>query len=268
VVLICHAESILNRRGVARWLSSFADLVGIVVIEETSRHWRTRLGREWKRVGGFRLIDVAAFRLYYGLVSARADGEWLKAEVEALEARYPTPATPPEVLRTADPNSDAVHAFLGRLKPDFAVARCKRLLAERIFSAPRHGTFVLHPGVCPEYRNAHGAFWALARGDLANVGLTLLRVDRGVDTGPVYGYFSYRFDERRDSHIVIMSKLLLENLDAIRDRVLAVMDGTATPLDTRNRASAVWGQPWLSSYLRWKRQAKRRRDASTNTRVS
>ena len=70
------------------------------------------------------------------------------------------------------------------------VARCKRILKERIFAVPRPGTYVLHPGICPEYRNAHGAFWALARRDLDKVGLTLLRIDKGVDTGPVYGYFT------------------------------------------------------------------------------
>ena len=30
---------------------------------------------------------------------------------------------------------------------------------------------------------------AMANGDLDNVGMTLLRIDRGVDTGPVFGYF-------------------------------------------------------------------------------
>ena len=34
IVLICHAESRLNRDGIARWLASFTDLVGIVLIEE------------------------------------------------------------------------------------------------------------------------------------------------------------------------------------------------------------------------------------------
>jgi len=46
--------------------------------------------------------------------------------------------------------------------------------------AARSAAFVLHPGICPEYRNAHGCFWALVNRDLARVGVTLLRADRGV----------------------------------------------------------------------------------------
>jgi methionyl-tRNA formyltransferase len=119
------------------------------------------------------------------------------------------------------------------------------------------GCFVLHPGICPEYRNAHGCFWALAQRDLDRVGMTLLKVDTGVDTGPVYGYYRYSFDERQESYVVIQYRVVMENLDAIATRLKDIEAGTAKPLDTSNRASAAWGQPWLTRYLRWQREAMR-----------
>jgi methionyl-tRNA formyltransferase len=239
----------------------------MVVIEETGVHTKTRVRYEVKRIGWLRFLDVLAFRLYYGLRLDRADSAWMTAQLDALDRRFgPLPATM-EVLRTDDPSSPEVAQFLQRLAPDFMLARCKRILKERVFAVPRHGTFVMHPGVCPEYRNAHGAFWALANDDLANVGLTLIRIDKGVDTGPVYGYYTCDFDEVRESHIVIMTRLALDNLDAIRDKLLDVMAGRAATIDTTGRASGVWGQPWLTRYLRWKRQAKRRRDARAVARV-
>ena len=127
-----------------------------------------------------------------------------------------------------------------------------------MFQVPSHGTYVLHPGVCPEYRNAHGCFWALASGDLERVGLTLLRIDAGVDTGPIYGYFTYRFDERQESHVRIQQRVLTENLDAIRDRLLEAVAGRAERIDTSGRTSAVWGQPWMTAFARWKWAARRR----------
>jgi methionyl-tRNA formyltransferase len=185
-----------------------------------------------------------------------------------LASRYPDVPATTKVLRTSDPNSRDAEEFLRGLAPDLAVARCKRLLKERIFTIPRQGTFVLHPGICPEYRNAHGAFWALARRDLGRVGLTLLKIDTGVDTGPVYGYYSYDFDEIRESHLVIMTRVVLDNLDVIRDKLLEIHAGTAKPIDTAGRSSAVWGQPWLTRYLRWKWEARRTRDARAVARVS
>ena len=256
-VLMCHKESILNRDGIARWLASFTDLVGLVVIAEQGTQTRGRVRREVARIGWLRFLDVMAFRLYYGATAARRDHAWLQERLAALAREYPDPSPAPAVLETADPNTPEVEAFLRRLAPDLMVARCKRILKERIFAVPAKGTFVLHPGVCPEYRNAHGAFWALAERDLDKVGLTLLKIDKGVDTGPVYGYFTYPFDEVRESHIVIMTRLALDNLDAIRDRLLEALAGRAAAIDTRGRPSAVWGQPWLTRYLRWKRDARR-----------
>ena len=87
--------------------------------------------------------------------------------------------------------------------------------------------------------------------------ITLLKVDAGVDTGPVYGYYRYTFDERSESHVVIQYRVVMENLDAVAMRLKDIAAGTAQPLDTSNRASAAWGQPWLTRYLRWQRDAMR-----------
>jgi methionyl-tRNA formyltransferase len=115
----------------------------------------------------------------------------------------------------------------------------------------------MHPGICPEYRNAHGCFWALANRDTANVGMTLLKIDAGVDTGPVYGYFTYDYNEGAESHIVIQNRVVFENLDSLETKFREILAGTAATIDTQGRKSQAWGQPWLTRYLRWKRAAKR-----------
>jgi methionyl-tRNA formyltransferase len=115
----------------------------------------------------------------------------------------------------------------------------------------------MHPGICPEYRNAHGCFWALANRDLEKVGMTLLKIDKGVDTGPSFGYYTYPFDEVRESHVVIQHRVVLDNLDALRSKFQEIFDGTAIPLSTEGRPSAAWGQPWLTKYLEWKSSAKK-----------
>jgi hypothetical protein len=254
-VLIYHAGSQIEERVLTGWLASFSDLAGVIVIHEPAGRTRRRIRREIERVGRLRFADVLAFRLYYRLLVARRDRAWEREAVERLAAGFP-PAPAPRRLDVQDPNSVEAVAFLGELQPDILLARCRTLLSAEVFSVARHGTYVLHPGIAPEYRNSHGCFWALARRDLDRVGLTMLRIDAGVDTGPVYGYFGYDYDERRESHVVIQKRMVLENLDAIRDRFLAIERGEAQPIDTSGRESGAWGQPWLSRYLRWKRLAR------------
>jgi hypothetical protein len=260
VVLICHHDSPLHADGLARWLASWADLAGIVLIREPRGLLLRRLRRERQRVGMLRLIDVLALRLYYRLTTARRDAAWLEERLRLLQARYPA-ATAVPTIEVASPNQPEAQRFLGQARPTLAIALCKNILAERIFSIPTQGTFVLHPGICPEYRNAHGCFWALAEEDHERVGMTVLRIDRGVDTGPVFGYFTTGFDEIRDSHIRIQHAMTLENLAEIAALFRRVHEGQARPIDTAGRPSGAWGQPWLSRYLRWKRAARRRQRA-------
>lgn len=255
-LLIAHEEDKLNRVALASWLASFSDLAGIVSIVEPRGRTLQRVRREVRRVGPLRFLDVLAFQVYYRLFLARRDARWAASEVERITRRYgPLPDRVP-VLHTPSPNSPEAERFIRDASPDIAIARCKTLLAERIFSIPRAGTLVMHPGICPEYRNAHGCFWALARGDTSRVGMTLLRIDKGVDTGPVYGYYTYPYDARGESHVVIQHRVVFENLDAIAAKLTQIAAGEAATIDTSGRDSRVWGQPWLTRYLQWKRVAR------------
>lgn len=257
-LLICHDGDRLNQIGLARWLASFSDLVGIVVIRETQgRLWR-RVRREVKRVGLARFPDVLAFRLYYRLMHASHDDAWLEQRVHDLCKRYPEVKATTTSLITSSPNTNEAQSFVQRVQPDIVIARCKTLLKESVYSLPRLGTYVMHPGICPEYRNAHGCFWALANDDYRRVGGTLLRVDNGVDTGTVYGYYQCDFDESADSHVLIQHRTFFDNLEALRQKFEEIYAGCARAIDTSGRPSAAWGQPWLSRYLRWKWRARRR----------
>ena len=181
-----------------------------------------------------------------------------QAKLQELKSRYPDAAGDVPILRVHSPNAPESQRFIEAAHPDISLALCKNLLAERVFSIPTSGTFVLHPGICPEYRNAHGCFWALAQGDVEHVGMTMLRIDRGIDTGPIFGYFRAPYDERTESHIVIQHRMTLDNLDAIATKFEAIVAGHASALPTTGRASYVWGQPWLTAYLRWRRGARER----------
>lgn len=262
-ILICHKEFDLDREGLGRWLASFSDLAGIIVLEEPKKKLWQRIQKEWKRIGGFRFIDVLALRLYYKLFLDAADRRWIRRELEKIARKYaPIPAST-QTLYTDNPNSVRAKDFLKELQPDLVLARCRFILKEEVFTIASVGTFVMHPGICPEYRNAHGCFWALACRDLGNVGMTLLKIDKGVDTGPVYGYYSYDYDEVNESHIIIQYRMTFENLETLEQRLCQIVKGNALPLDTSGRNSRVWGQPWLTEYIKWKKEAKRRKREGT-----
>jgi hypothetical protein len=270
VVLICHGEDRLDAEGLAAWLSHTMTLAGLVIInDDGKRKWRAAK-REIRRVGWLGFADVAAFRLYSRLHLARGDAAWKERELARLRELYPVDLSSVPQVVVMDPNSAAAREFLLRVAPDLVIARCKFILKPNIFRIARCGTFVLHPGICPEYRNAHGCFWALATRDLDRVGMTLLRIDEGIDTGPVFLHATCPIDEVRESHIVIQYRVVFENLDAIGCTLLSIAAGQEPqPVSVAGRRSATWGQPRLTEYLKWKWLARRsRRNAERVVAVS
>ncbi len=262
-VLICHADARLDLEGLPRWLGSFSGLTGIIVLQGTNRQAWGRVRREVRRVGMLRFLDVLAFRAYYKLVLERGDRRWETRRLAEMREQYAPLGEQTKVVYARSPNSPEVQSFLQDAAPDLMIARCKMLLKPEVFGIPRLGTFVMHPGVCPEYRNAHGCFWALARNDLNNVGMTLLKIDAGVDTGPVIGDIRSPFDEQTDSHIVIQQRMVFDNLEELKNLLLEVSEGQARELSTAGRPSRVWGHPWFSEYFKWRLAAwQRRRNAN------
>ncbi len=266
-LLICHEGARLHEEGIARRLGSFSEVAGVVVIQEKPQAQKRRIQREIKRVGPVRFADVVAFRAYYRLFLSERDSRWEQRTLAALAERYsPLPASTP-VFHTTSPNTKATQKFIREAAPDITLACCKVILKKRIFSIPSHGTYVMHPGHCPEYRNAHGCFWALASGDTDKISATLLKTDAGIDTGPIYGFYTYPYDEVNESHIVIQNRVVLDNLDSIRDKLTEIVEGVAKPVEINPGFSHEWGQPWLTKYVWWKLNAQKRRGGPWLTKI-
>jgi folate-dependent phosphoribosylglycinamide formyltransferase PurN len=254
-VLICHETDNIDREITAGWLASFSDLVGVIVLREKRQRMKKRVKREIQRVGYGRFLDVLAFRFYYKFFLAAKDEKWRRETIDRFKSIYPA-SKDVRTLITHSPNSAEAENFLKEAAADIIVARCKTLLKKNIFTLAKTGTVVFHPGVCPEYRNAHGCFWALAREDYKKVGMTLLQIDEGVDTGPTFGYYSYDYNALTESHIVIQTRVVTENLPELQVKLEEIYAGKAQPLDVTGRESNVWGQPWLTEYFKVKRKAK------------
>ncbi len=256
-LLICHHDSPLNRYGVPLWLMSFSKLSGIVIIKEEKSKKIKRLKREIKRSGLIRLFDIIAFKVFYYFRYQKKDSKWCNKKLNQLRNSFNFNLKNIPIITVNNPNSNVAKTFISSKEPDIIIARCKVLLKYEIFSKAKTGTFIMHPGICPEYRNSHGCFWSIVNRDYDRVGMTLLKINRGVDSGPIYGYYYVEgFNMHKESHIIIQHRAVFENLELIQDKLLEVHLGKASVIQLKNRQSKIWGQPWLSSYYKWKHNEK------------
>jgi hypothetical protein len=76
----------------------------------------------------------------------------------------------------------------------------------------------------------------------------------------VFGYFRV-IPEHGESHVVTQHRVVLDHLDPIRDTLIDIGKGTATPLEIAGRRSATWGQPWLTAHLKTRLRSRAQRPA-------
>jgi methionyl-tRNA formyltransferase len=113
----------------------------------------------------------------------RPKGRELKLQpspVKALAQKLNLP-----VLQPAKARDEKFIAELRGLAPGLiVVVAYGQILPQSILDLPRHGCLNVHTSLLPKYRGAAPIQWAIAHGD-AETGATLMKMDAGLDTGPI-----------------------------------------------------------------------------------
>ena len=131
------------------------------------------------------------------------------------------PVEQPGTLRTATARARLVaHA------PDLmVVVAYGLLLGPRILALPTQGCVNVHASLLPRWRGAAPIQRAVLAGD-AETGVAIMRMDRGLDTGPVYAMHATAIghDESaaalHDRLALLGARLLIETLPAILNRAV------------------------------------------------
>ncbi|HEY2328474.1 MAG TPA: methionyl-tRNA formyltransferase [Verrucomicrobiae bacterium] len=89
------------------------------------------------------------------------------------------------VLQPAKARDEKFIGELRGLKPDLmVVVAYGQILPQTVLDLPKFGCLNVHTSLLPKYRGAAPIQWAIANGD-AETGVTIMKMDAGLDTGPV-----------------------------------------------------------------------------------
>lgn len=119
-------------------------------------------------------------------------------------------------------NSSGFAEMLTEWEPDLGVcAGYPVILRERVLGVPKHGWWNCHAGPVPEYRGGSPLNWQIIDGE-EHIGITLMVMDDGIDTGPVISRKRFNLSQRqtiKDAHEIAndlfpkMVKAALDNFD-------------------------------------------------------
>jgi folate-dependent phosphoribosylglycinamide formyltransferase PurN len=246
----------------ADWAASQYPFDGFVVIKKTRPWFGAYLWRRAKRIGFWKVADEVLLRLIYLFGSSYRDSRRLKKLLGDLRRRLPVTYRRPPIHRIHDINSDEAVSLLKQLAPDVCVLMVNVILQEKIFSIPPLGMLVFHPGLTPEYRGPHSAFWATLNKEFWGIGWSLLRVNKGIDTGAVLAQGSAReIDPLTETHVFMQHKSHVEGIPGVVQTLRGLAAGQTPTVDTSGRTSSNYTHPGLSDYLRYRRVLKELRGA-------
>lgn len=135
----------------------------------------------------------------------------------------------------------------------FVVAAYGKILAQRVLDLPRLGCVNVHGSLLPRWRGASPVQAAILAGD-AVTGISIMKMDAGMDTGPVYTTRETKIGEEESAE-ELGAKLATMGADALVEtliflegegRVALPQDSsfaTSCPKITREDARVDWTRP-------------------------
>lgn len=146
-----------------------------------------------------------------------------RTPVAACADHFNIPTYQPETLRSAD----AV-AHLKRCNAElFVVAAYGQILSQELLDVPTMGCINLHASLLPRWRGAAPIQWAVAKGD-AVTGVSLMKMEAGLDTGPVYAQSTLMIQETETAS-ELHDRLAEQAADLLQGNMNIILDPRHAP---------------------------------------
>lgn len=129
-----------------------------------------------------------------------------------------------------------------KLQADLAVlAFVTDIIPEKLINVPSLGTICYHPSILPRHRGASAINWAIIQGD-TRTGLTILWVDKGIDTGPILLQKEVEIGPDDTTGSLYFKTLFPMGIDAIVEAVELIKKGKA-PRIPQEESKATYEPP-------------------------
>jgi methionyl-tRNA formyltransferase len=127
-----------------------------------------------------------------------------------------------------------------------------RILPADVLSAPRRGALNLHASLLPRYRGAAPINWVIVHGE-TQTGISLMQMDEGLDTGPVYSRHVLKLSETENAG-TLADRIATLGAQVVAEDLAAAVNGELTaqpqdaalashaPLIERHHLSIDWGR--------------------------
>jgi folate-dependent phosphoribosylglycinamide formyltransferase PurN len=218
------------------------------VIREERVARSTFLKRRLKRLGWRTVLGQIVFH--------QCIGPWLRRETARRSAdilrEYGLDESPIPVKCVVDVssvNDSRTVDLLKDLAPRVVVVNGTRILEEKVLNGTSGVLLNIHEGITPFYRGVHCGYWALAAGDPEHCGVTIHKIDKGIDTGPIVAQALIR-PTPADNFYTYPLLQIATSIPLLKRAVCDSLNGRLETLRTPTGKSQLWWHPTAHQYLK------------------
>ena len=149
-------------------------------------------------------------------------------------------------------NNDELKKVIENIKPEIVITIAYgRIIPLELLEIPKSGWINVHFSLLPRWRGAAPVQWAILNGD-KQTGITVFKLDKGMDTGPVYLEQVTPINDNENSDELLKrlsqigSDLVIKSLELISDGVIPKPQAsngiTLAPKISKNDGKIDWQQ--------------------------
>ena len=232
-----------------------SDFAPACLIVEPAPSRKQLLTRRLKRLGLFKVGGqglLLMFRKWF--LSRKSEKRMRELIVQYQLSDTPFPSHLIRHVRSV--NDQEAIGELKKLQPDVVLVVGTSILSEEVLTSIDAPFINTHTGITPRYRGCNGAYWALAKQDRENCGVTVHLVDGGIDTGGVLYQDRITVGPGDDMETYLIHQmaraipLLKSAINDVRENRITVRQGVYP--------SCFWTDPTLFEYVKnWVRTGVR-----------
>ena len=203
-----------------------------------------------RRLGLRAVIDQVFLLLFTRLVEWRKNKNSLKRIFNDQPFDYLIKDV--EAIETEDINSAKVKDFILAKSPSLVVVSGTSIIKPHLIRLVEGRMINIHVGITPEYRGAHGGFWAAYNGESEMVGVTVHMVDVGIDTGAILLQEKVAIDSS-DTLMSIVYRQKKKGVDLVLRCLEQLEHGALRGYYKKRSLSKLYYSPGLTHYLKAKK---------------
>jgi folate-dependent phosphoribosylglycinamide formyltransferase PurN len=203
VLIICGSK-VWHKNTCAVLISSDINVVGICEVDQNNFGIPIKyiLGKI-RKDGIVKVLDQIFCKVYYNYLNKAKDNHIKKKIFNRKSIELTLSSWSGAIHKTNNILKKETIDWIKKIGPDIIVVHCGYIIPKKVLKIPKKKIIIGgHPGLIPNYRGSHSAFWAIYKQKPKDVGCSVFFISNRIDGGDIISQDKINVDPN-DSYVTI-----------------------------------------------------------------